>query len=105
MLGGGYEVARKQKPSVAGARSNRNRPEQLIQEQGQRLAISDSLRWSQAGPWFGRPRAGFLYLAIVRLNEVLGYCLKIILVIKAWMLSNGAQLTPRALQVQKQASA
>lgn len=33
---------------------------------------------------------GFIYLAVVRLNEVLGYYLRIILVIKAWMLSNGA---------------
>lgn len=33
---------------------------------------------------------GFLYLAIIRLNEVLGYYLKIILTIKAWMLSSGA---------------
>ncbi len=42
--------------------------------------------------------SGFLYLAIIRLNEVLGYYLKIILAIKAWMLSNGAavDLSPYA---------
>jgi hypothetical protein len=40
--------------------------------------------------------SGFLYLAIVRLNEVLGYYLKIILAIKAWMLSNGAGADLRA---------
>jgi hypothetical protein len=33
---------------------------------------------------------GFLYLAVLRLNEVLGYYLKIVLAIKAWMASSGA---------------
>jgi hypothetical protein len=36
--------------------------------------------------------SGFLYLAILRMNEVLGYYLKIILAIKSWMLSRGAEL-------------
>lgn len=42
--------------------------------------------------------SGFLYLAIIRINEVLGYYLKIILAIKAWMLSSGAavDLSPYA---------
>ncbi len=42
--------------------------------------------------------SGFLYLAIIRLNEVLGYYLKIILAIKAWMLSSGSavDLSPYA---------
>jgi hypothetical protein len=42
--------------------------------------------------------SGFLYLAIIRLNEVLGYYLKIILAIKAWMLSSGTavDLSPYA---------
>lgn len=34
--------------------------------------------------------SGFLYLAIIRINEVLGYYLKIILTIKAWMSNSGA---------------
>lgn len=42
--------------------------------------------------------SGFLYLAIIRINEVLGYYLKIVLDIKAWMLSSGAavDLSPHA---------